>query len=76
MRQLLLEEYYSYDDYLAFDDGFRREIIHGTVYLMAPAALTRHQDVSRALFLQLCNCLEGKTCNVYHAPFEVRLNYD
>jgi len=36
----------------------------------------QHQDVGGSLYVQLAHFLEGKTCTVFIAPFDVRLNAD
>ena len=65
--------HYTYADYLSWDDNIRRELIDGVIYMMAPPN-RRHQRVSGELFKQLAVFLTGKSCEVYHAPFGVRLN--
>lgn len=67
---------YTYDDYAKWDDGNRYELIDGDVYLMSPAPSRVHQRISGNLYLQLATYLKGKTCEVYAAPFDVRLNAD
>jgi Uma2 family endonuclease len=65
-------QYYSYADYLEWDESVRAEIINGNVYMMSPP--TRfHQGISGALFNRIYSFLEGKSCKVYAAPFGVRL---
>jgi len=66
---------YTYEDYYAWDDGERYELIDGEVWLMS-APLEPHQTVSVELILQLRMFLGGRRCRVYHAPFDVRLNPD
>lgn len=70
------EERYTYADYLTWDDGKRYELIDGEVYLMSPTPARVHQRISAAITSQLYSYLEGKTCEVYAAPFDVRLNAD
>jgi Uma2 family endonuclease len=36
----------------------------------------RHQRISRKLLRQLVDFLRGKSCEVFYAPFDVRLNAD
>ena len=64
---------YTFADVLAWDDGERAEIIDGEVFLMAPAPSPGHQRVSFEICRQLGNYLEGKRCQAYSAPFDVRL---
>jgi len=66
---------YTYSDYLLWDDDKRRELIDGVPYLMA-APSWQHQGILGKLFLQFGNFLEDKSCKVFFAPFDVRLNAD
>ena len=66
---------YTYADYLKWDDDVRRELIDGVPYLMA-APNRRHQELSINLLEQFIAFLKGKSCKVYHAPFDVRLDAD
>jgi len=66
---------YTYSDYLQWDDDKRRELIDGVPYLMS-APTRSHQKVSGNLHIQFANLLKGKPCEVYYAPFDVRLNAD
>ena len=69
------ERGYTYADYLTWKGNIRYEIIDGTAYAMAaPSRL--HQKVSVELLRQLANFLRGKSCEVYSAPFAVRLGID
>jgi len=74
-RQYERIERYTYEDYCAWDDDQRWELIDGIAYAMS-APTWQHQDISRSLLVQLSNFLEGKPCKVFHAPFDVRLNAD
>jgi len=67
---------YTYADYITWGEDVRCELIDGVVYDMSPAPGWLHQELSTNLLGQLFNFLEGKTCKVFHAPFDVRLNYD
>ena len=40
---------------------------------MSPARPARHQAISRELGLQIAVHLKGRACEVYYAPFDVRL---
>jgi len=66
------KERYTYSDYLEWDEDIRAEIIYGNVYMMSPP-ITIHQRISGRLFNRLYSFLEGKTCEVFAAPFGVRL---
>ncbi len=67
------EQKWSYADYLTWAEGERWELIDGVAYAMSPAPGRLHQEVSGALFYLLYAHLKGKPCNVYDAPFDVRL---
>jgi len=66
-------ELYMYGDYLSWDDGERWELINGVPYNMTPAPSRRHQQISGELFRQFANFLIGQPCEIYDAPFDVRL---
>ncbi len=64
---------FTYGDYLKWDDDKRWELIYGVAYDMTPAPLRTHQKISGIIFNKFFNYLEGKDCEVYEAPFDVRL---
>jgi Uma2 family endonuclease len=64
--------YYTYADYLEWDEDERYEIIDGEAYMMA-APSRIHQEISGNLYYALRSFLEDKPCKVYSAPFSVRL---
>jgi Uma2 family endonuclease len=66
------EERYTLADALAWDENDRIELIEGAPVMMAPPSRA-HQKVSGELFGQLREYLRGKRCEVYAAPFAVRL---
>ena len=66
---------FTYQDYCTWDDDERWELIDGIPYAMA-APMRKHQRVSGKIYLQIANFLRGKACEVYYAPFDVRLNAD
>jgi len=68
-----LREFYTYGDYLNWDDDERWELIDGAAYNMTPAPSRRHQDISGELFRQFATYLLDKRCQVYASPFDVRL---
>lgn len=63
---------YTFADVLSWDEDERIEIISGKVFMMATPSRI-HQKITGELFRQLANFLEGKQCEVYAAPFGVRL---
>lgn len=64
---------YTYADYLTLSTDERYELIDGTLYNMSPAPSTKHQQIAGALYRQFGNYLEGRSCQVFIAPFDVRL---
>lgn len=65
--------YYSYADYLTWQFDEVVELIKGKIFKKAAASPKRiHQRVSAKLLTRLYNYLEGKKCQVYDAPFDVR----
>ena len=65
---------YTYTDYASWDTEDRYELIDGVPYMMAPGPTRLHQTVVGRLFNQLFNYLNGKPCEVFVSPFDVRLN--
>jgi len=64
---------YTYEDYLTWPDDKRWELIDGqAIELYAPTRY--HQKVSMNLAVEIGIYLKGKTCEVYTAPFDVRLS--
>ena len=66
------EERYNFADCLSWEGRARMEIIDGELFMMAPPR-RRHQQISMELGRQFANFLDGKPCQVYAAPFAVRL---
>ena len=48
-------------------------MIEGVPYDMNPAPTRRHQQIVGRLFAQIFNALEGKICEPYLPPFDIRL---
>lgn len=61
MDTLRKEKYYSYNDYLSWNDDVRCELIDGEIYMMSSPSQT-HQEISGELFYQLFGFLKGKSC--------------
>ena len=68
-----LDERFTYGDYLTWDDDERWELIDGVPYNMSPAPLVEHQRILGQLYLLFGNWLQGRPCQVFFAPFDVRL---
>jgi Uma2 family endonuclease len=64
---------HTYQDYLEWPDEERWELIEGVAYDMTPAPSRSHQKISVALVDSIFQYLRDKKCEVYHAPFDVRL---
>ena len=64
---------YTYADYLTWQWTEMAELIRGKIYKMSPAPGSMHQKVSMRLTLRIGNFLEGKKCQLFSAPFDVRL---
>ncbi|MBU0568386.1 Uma2 family endonuclease [bacterium] len=67
------EERFTYGDYLKWPDEERWELIDGIAYDMSPAPSRWHQEIVGELYRQISNYLLNKPCQVYVAPFDVRL---
>ena len=67
------DERFTYGDYLTWDDDERWELIDGVPYNMTPAPRVAHQRILGEMYLQFGNWLKGKLCQVFIAPFDVRL---
>ena len=72
INDLDLTKTYTYSDYLTWQFDEYVELIKGKIFRMSPAPMRRHQHVSNKLSTIFSNYLEGKTCNIYSAPFDVR----
>jgi Uma2 family endonuclease len=64
---------YTYADYLNWQWSEVTELIRGKIFKMSPAPGSLHQKVSGRLFLKIGIFLEGKRCQLFSAPFDVRL---
>ena len=66
-------ERFSYADYCKWTDDERWELIDGVEYDMSPAPSRIHQKLSGELFVRIYDVLKDRQCEVYAAPFDVRL---
>ena len=64
---------YTYADYLNWHFKERVELIKGWIHKMSPAPRRYHQKVSFNLTLELGNWFDNNECEMYTAPFDVRL---
>ncbi len=67
------QRHYTYADYLEWPEGERYELIDGVTFAMPPAPTRTHQNIVGDLFVQVKLALRGKPCQVFVAPFDVRL---
>lgn len=73
LNQLDLNRTYSYLDYFSWRLPERVELLWGKVMKMSPAPTRQHQAISRKIGTKLVNFLENSPCQVFYAPFDVRL---
>ncbi len=66
------KEIYTYQDICKTDEGELYELIDGEVYKM-DTPFPDHAFISSELCCVLGNCLDKKTCCVFHAPVDVLL---
>ncbi|WP_019868544.1 Uma2 family endonuclease [Methylovulum miyakonense] len=64
---------YSYADYLTWQFEERLELFKGKISLMCPGPNVKHQRLSMQLSGRLFNYFLSKPCQVFAAPFDVRL---
>lgn len=72
---LYQQEQISIDEYFKIRESSEEllEYIDGYVY-MSPSPSTKHQRISGKLYLSLGKFLEGKPCEVFHAPYDIELS--
>ena len=73
ITELDLSKTYSYADYLTWRFKERVELIRGKIFYMSPAPRRMHQKISLRLTLSIGNQLKNSKCELYEAPFDVRL---
>ncbi len=73
LDQLSMDGIYTYADYLTWRLDERVELIKGRIFKMSPAPSRRHQRTSIALSSMIFDFLRNVSCEVYSAPFDVRL---
>jgi Uma2 family endonuclease len=72
IEQLDLSKQYSYADYLTWQFAERIELLKGYIKKMA-APNVYHQKISRELALSIGTYLRKSPCQLFLAPFDVRL---
>ncbi len=73
LADLDLNSTYTYADYLKWTFKERVELIKGKIFEMSPAPSSNHQRLSSRLHIAIGKFLEGKPCEIFSAPFDVRL---
>ena len=73
LAELDFSKNYTYADYLKWTFEDRLELIKGRLFRMSPAPNRIHQKLSGEIYRELSNFLKGNSCEVYTAPFDVRL---
>ena len=73
INQLDLNKRYTYADYLTWQFEERVELINGKVYLIREESGFNIHRVSTNLFLVIGNLIKERGCDIFHAPFDVRL---
>lgn len=73
LSQLDMDKTYSYADYLLWQIKERVELIKGKIMEMSPAPSRYHQVVSSHLHGILYRSFYNHSCDLYSAPFDVRL---
>lgn len=72
LSQLDLSKTYTYADYLLWQFKERVELFKGKIFAMSSVSRV-HQEVSRNINRTFDLFFYGKKCEVYYAPFDVRL---
>jgi Uma2 family endonuclease len=75
-KQAEQSRHHTYSDYKTWRDDERWELIDGVPYSMGPAPTRLHQQIVLELGRQIANFLRERECDVYLAPFDVRLPGD
>ena len=73
LADLDLNKTYTYADYFKWKFEERVELIRGRIFKMSPAPSRKHQQLVGAFYFELRKFLSSHSCNVYMAPFDVRL---
>ena len=73
INQLDFNKKYTYADYLTWQFKERVELIKGRLFRMSPAPNVKHQRIVTDITIALGVFLRGNDCQVFTAPFDVRL---
>jgi len=70
-----VDEEIEYEKYLNLPEMTRAEFIDGRIYYLG-APTKKHQEVLKRLSTRFENYLHGKSCDVYFAPFAVKIDFE
>jgi len=73
INELDLDKTYSYADYLTWQFQEKLELIKGKIFKLSPAPSTNHQRISRKLTGIMLSAFKNHSCELFVAPFDVRL---
>src|ERR1700749_3598446 len=68
-----LDKSYTYAYYFSWKFEERVELIKGKIFKMSPAPNRFHQKLAGYVHVRLAVFVEGRSCEVYEAPFDVRI---
>lgn len=69
-----LTKTFGWSDYQSWDDGLRWELVAGEPFAMSPSPGRKHQTILLRLAQHLAGFLENRPCELFVAPFDVRLS--
>lgn len=72
LDQLDFKKQYTYADYIKWQFQERVELLKGLIFPMAVSSVI-HQRISGELYWHLASFFRKNKCDVFHAPFDVRL---
>ncbi|MFY1048385.1 Uma2 family endonuclease [Chryseobacterium sp. GP-SGM7] len=73
LSQLDMNATYTYADYLMWKLKERVELFKGKILKMSPSPSPVHQKISQKINQALYSYFENKSCELFYAPFDVRL---
>ena len=73
LAELDMDKVYTYADYFKWQFEERVELIKGRIFKMSPAPSRLHQKLSSRIHYAFSHFLRDKVCEVYSAPFDVRI---
>lgn len=73
ISQLDVNKKYNYAEYLTWRFKVAVELIKGKLFILSPAPASRHQKIARNLVGKLLPFFDDHQCNMFFAPFDVRL---